>query len=64
LTILLLGLNAAVFYFTVAFQSVERLGPGDDAPRFAKFIAGSSLFLWFAVITLGRYIQSYADTLR
>jgi uncharacterized membrane protein len=64
LTILLLGLNAAVFYLTDAFQSVERLGPGDDAPRFAKFIAGSSLFLWFAVITLGRYIQSYADTLR
>jgi uncharacterized membrane protein len=64
LAILLLGLNAAVFYLTDAFQSVERLGPGDDAPRLAKLVAGSSLFLWFAVITLGRYIQSYADTLR
>jgi uncharacterized membrane protein len=64
LVVLLLGVNVAVFYLTDAFESVERLGPGEDAPRFAKFIAGSSLFLWFAVITLGRYIQSYADTLR
>ena len=64
LVLLLLGLNAAVFYLTDAFHSVESLGPGEDAPRFAKFVAGSSLFLWFAVITLGRYIQSYADTIR
>jgi uncharacterized membrane protein len=63
LAVLLLGLNAAAFYLTDAFESVERMGPGDDAPRLAKLIAGSSLFLWFAVITLGRYIQSYADTL-
>jgi len=64
LALLLLGLNAAVFYLTDAFESVERLGPGDEAPRLAKVVAGSSLFLWFAVITLGRYIQSYADTIR
>ena len=63
LAVLLLGLNAAVFYLTDAFHSVEHLGSGEDAPRFAKLIAGSALFLWFAVITLGRYIQSYADTL-
>jgi hypothetical protein len=63
LAVLLLGLNAAVFYLTDAFQSVERLGPGEDAPWLAKLVAGSSLFLWFAVITLGRYIQSYADTI-
>jgi uncharacterized membrane protein len=63
LAVMLLGLNAAAFYLTDAFESVERMGPGDDAPRLAKLIAGSSLFLWFAVITLGRYIQSYADTL-
>jgi hypothetical protein len=63
LAVMLLGLNVAVFYLTNAFESVERLGPGDDASRLAKVIAGSSLFLWFAVITLGRYIQSYADTL-
>ena len=64
LAILLLGLNAALFYLTDAFHSVERMAPGEDAPGWAKFIAGSSLFLWFAVITLGRYIQSYADTIR
>jgi len=63
LAILLLGLNAAAFYLTDAFHSVENLGPGDDAPPLAKFIAATSLFLWFAVITLGRYIQSFADTI-
>jgi len=63
LAIMLLGLNVAAFYLTGAFQSVEGLGPGDDAPPLAKFIAGTSLFLWFAVITLGRYIQSYSDTI-
>lgn len=63
LAVLLLGLNAAIFYLTDAFRSVERLGPGDDAPVFTKFIAGSALFLWFAVIILGRYIQSYTNTI-
>jgi len=63
LAILLLGLNVAAFYLTGAFESVEGLGPGDDAPPLAKFIAASSLVLWFMVITLGRYIQSFSDTI-
>jgi len=63
LAIMLLGLNVAAFYLTGAFNSVEGLGPGEDAPPFAKFIAATSLVLWFAVITLGRYIQSYSDTI-
>ncbi|MGA7796047.1 MAG: DUF6644 family protein [Candidatus Acidiferrales bacterium] len=63
LAIMLLGLNVAAFYLTGAFDSVERLGPGEDAPPFAKFIAATSLVLWFTVITLGRYIQSYSDTI-
>src|ERR1700688_2934394 len=63
LAIMLLGLNVAAFYLTGAFESVEGLGAGEDAPPLAKFIAGTSLFLCFAVITLGRYIQSYADTI-
>jgi uncharacterized protein DUF6644 len=63
LAIMLLGLNVAAFYLTGAFESVEGLGPGDDAPPLAKIIAATSLFLWFAVITLGRYIQSYSDTI-
>ena len=63
LAIMVLGLNVAAFYLTGAFDSVEGLGPGDDAPPLAKFIAATSLFLWFTVITLGRYIQSFADTI-
>jgi len=63
LAIMLLGLNAAAFYLTDAFESVESLGPGEEAPLLAKFIAASSLVLWFGVITLGRYIQSFADTI-
>jgi uncharacterized membrane protein len=60
--ILLLGLNAAAFYLTDTFHVVEHIGPGEDAPRGAKIIAASSLVLWFAVITLGRYIQFYQST--
>ena len=63
LTLVLLGLNAAAFYLSDAFQSVEHLGAGEDAPLLAKFFAASSLVLWFAVIALGRYIQSYTDTI-
>jgi hypothetical protein len=63
LAIMLLGLNVAAFYLTGAFDSVAGLGPGDDAPPLAKCIAATSLFLWFTVITLGRYIQSYSDTI-
>jgi uncharacterized membrane protein len=63
LAIVLLGVNVAAFYLTGAFESIKGLGPGDSAPPFAKFIAATSLFLWFAVITLGRYIQSFSDTI-
>jgi uncharacterized membrane protein len=63
LAIMLLGLNVALFYLTGAFESVKGLGPGEDAPPLAKFIAATSLVLWFVVITLGRYIQSYSDTI-
>ena len=63
LAIMLLGLNVAAFYLTGAFESVERLGPGEDAPPLAKFLAASSLFLWIAVIILGRYIQPFNDTI-
>ncbi len=59
----LLGLNAAAFYLTDTFHVVEHMGPGEDAPLPAKVIAASSLVLWFGVITLGRYIQFYQDTI-
>lgn len=63
LALVLLGANAAVFYLTDIFGNIENLGPGEDAPISAKLIAVSSLGLWVAVITLGRYIQSYVDTI-
>ena len=63
LALLLLGLNAAAFYLTDVFGKVENLRAGEDAPISAKLIAASSLFLWFAVITMGRYIQPLTDTL-
>jgi len=56
LAIILAGGNLLFFYCTSAFRTLEDLGPGEDAPRFAKFIAFSSIFLWIAVIVLGRYI--------
>lgn len=62
--LLLLGLNAAVFYLTNVFERLENLGPGEDATPFAKLVAGSSLALCFALIFLGRYIQPLGDTIR
>jgi hypothetical protein len=61
--ILLAGGNLALFYVTDAFRECEAVGPGGDAPMLAKTLAGSALFLWFAVLILGRYIQPFADSL-
>ena len=55
LAILLAGVTALVFYFTV-HREVEAVGPGQDAAPLAKAIAGTSLFLWLSVITFGRYM--------
>jgi uncharacterized membrane protein len=56
LTILVAGANLLLFYCTSAFQPLEFVGPGEDAPRFAKIVAVSAIVLWIAVIVLGRYI--------
>jgi hypothetical protein len=56
LTIMLAGAILLVFYCTGAFRKLERLGPGEDAPLFAKLLAAATIFLWIAVIVLGRYI--------
>jgi hypothetical protein len=61
--ILLAGLNVAAFYATGTFSRVEQTAAGEDAPALAKFIAASSLLLWFAVIVLGRYIAFFSDTI-
>jgi uncharacterized membrane protein len=63
LALLLLGLNAVAFYMTDVFGEVKNLKAGEDATISAKLIAASSLILWFAVITMGRYIQPLTDTL-
>jgi uncharacterized membrane protein len=55
-TIVVAGTTLLVFYCTSVFHPLERIGPGEDAPAFAKFIAASSIVLWLAVIVLGRYI--------
>jgi hypothetical protein len=57
--IALAGINVLLFYCTPAFRGCEAVGPSEDAPVLAKLIAGTSLFLWFAVIILGRYIQEF-----
>ena len=64
LALMLLGLNAAAFYLTGAFSGVEHVRAGEDATMSAKLVAASSLCLWFAVIALGRYIQSFQDTIK
>ena len=56
LTIAVAGASLLLFYCTSAFRALEHLGPGDDAPFLAKFIAAVTLFLWIFVIVLGRYI--------
>lgn len=56
LFIALAGINLLAFYRTGMAEAVDDLGPGDDAPPLAKFIAGSSLFLWLGVIYWGRLI--------
>jgi uncharacterized membrane protein len=64
LALMLLGVNAAVFYLTGIFNRVNPLKAGEDAPFSARLIAVSSLFLWFVVITFGRYIQPLSNTVR
>ena len=56
LFMLFAGLNVLAFYATGLAQRVDALGPGDDAPRAAKFIAGFSMFLWVGVMFWGRML--------
>ena len=52
------------FYCTGAFRTWAQLQPGEDPPAFAKFLAASSLILWFAIIVFGRYIPLTQDGLK
>jgi hypothetical protein len=64
LTLLLIGVNSAVSYLAGIFNRVNPLQAGEDPPTSARLIAVTSLFLWFAVITFGRYIQPLSNTVR
>ncbi len=55
LLIVIAGLNALWFQLGV-FIDVDKWGPGIEASRLAKVISFLSLFIWFAVITAGRFI--------
>lgn len=61
LFIVLAGANVLLFYVTGVFNKVENLGPGDDAPFFAKVIAFVSLVLWVGVMYLGRMLPFLGD---
>lgn len=63
-TVVVAGATLVVFNCTAAFRTWAKLGPGEDPPALAKFIAASSLFLWFAIIVLGRYIPLTQESLK
>jgi hypothetical protein len=52
----LAGVNVLIFYVSSLARAVEALGPGDDAPLGAKLVAAASLFLWVAVMYMGRML--------
>jgi hypothetical protein len=54
--IALAGVNVLVFYAAGIVRQVESLEPGADAPIPAKIIAATSLFLWVAVMYMGRML--------
>ena len=58
------GATLVLFNCTSAFGRWAKLGPGEDPPAFAKFIVASSLFLWFVIIVLGRYLPLTQESLQ
>jgi hypothetical protein len=62
--IVVAGTTLVVFNCTAAFRSWALLGSGEDPPKLAKFVAAASLFLWFAIIVLGRYIPLTQESLK
>lgn len=52
----LAGINLLALYQSGMSRVIDGLGPGDDAPPLAKFIAAASLFLWVGVVYWGRLI--------
>ncbi len=61
LFIALAGINLLVFSVSDTRVAVADLGPGKDAPRSAKMIAATSLFLWIGVVYWGRMLPYIGD---
>ena len=55
---LVAGVNVAAFYLTM-FRQVRNVGPGEQAPLFARIIGGVSLGSWIGVMTAGRLLTFY-----
>jgi hypothetical protein len=56
LFIVLAGLNVLCFYVTGIRKRVDDAGADGEVPMMAKVVAGTSLFLWFGVMYLGRML--------
>jgi hypothetical protein len=59
---LVAGFNALAFYLTSYRRTTAREAPV-EAPRSAKIIAATSLFLWISVIICGRLLTFHRPTL-
>jgi uncharacterized membrane protein len=58
------GTILVLFNCTSAFRAWAQLGSGENPPRLAKVVAAASLFLWFAIIVLGRYLPLTQESLK
>jgi len=61
--LMLVGVNAAAFYFSSAFSRAAAVKAGEDAPKVAKVFAATSMCLWLTVIVMARYIQAMEGTI-
>lgn len=55
---LVAGVNVAAFYLMM-FRQVRNVGPGEQAPLFARMIGGVSLSCWIGVMTAGRLLTFF-----
>jgi uncharacterized membrane protein len=62
--IVVAGSILLLFNCTAAFRTWAQLGSGEDPPKLAKFVAATSLFLWLAIIILGRYLPLTQESLK
>jgi hypothetical protein len=56
--VILAGLNAIIFQFTLKDRAI-RLGPGEDTSFSMKLIGATSLLSWFAVMCFGRLVPYF-----